>query len=100
VVLAACDAGRGQAVAGEEVLGLTTALLGQGTPALVAPVIPVPDGETVTLMDAYHAGLSAGRSPAEALATAQQRTRDIGAPELATAAGFVCLGAGLTPLRF
>ncbi len=100
MVLAACDAGRGQAVAGEEVLGLATALLGQGTPTLVAPVIPVPDGETVTLMEAYHCGLAAGRSPAEALAVAQQRTRDAGAPEQATAAGFVCLGAGLTPLRF
>jgi tetratricopeptide (TPR) repeat protein len=98
VVLAACDAGRGQAVAGEEVLGLSTALLGQGTPTLTAPVIPVPDGETATLMDAYHDGLAAGRSPAEALATAQQRTRDSGPAALAAAAGFVCLGAGLAPL--
>ncbi|WP_433796987.1 CHAT domain-containing protein [Actinoplanes sp. CA-252034] len=98
VVLAACDAGRGQPVAGEEVLGLTTALLGQGTPTLTAPVIPVPDAETATLMDGYHAGLAAGRSPAEALAAAQQRTRDEGGPALAAAAGFVCLGDGLAPL--
>ncbi|PWK45254.1 CHAT domain-containing protein [Actinoplanes xinjiangensis] len=98
VVLAACDAGRGQPVAGQEVLGLSTTLLGQGTPTLTAPVIPVPDGETATLMDAYHAGLAAGRSPAEALATAQQRTRDSGPAALAAAAGFVCLGAGLAPL--
>ncbi|MEV4283323.1 CHAT domain-containing protein [Actinoplanes xinjiangensis] len=85
-------------MAGEEVLGLSTTLLGQGTPTLTAPVIPVPDGETATLMDAYHAGLAAGRSPAEALATAQQRTRDSGPAALAAAAGFVCLGAGLAPL--
>jgi hypothetical protein len=98
VVLAACDAGRGQPVAGEEVLGLGTALLGQGTPTLTAPVIPVPDGETAALMDAYHDGLAAGRSPAEALATAQQRTRDCGPGALAAAAGFICLGAGLAPL--
>ncbi|GAA1644438.1 CHAT domain-containing protein [Actinoplanes couchii] len=97
VVLAACDAGRGHPVAGAEVLGLTTALLSQGTPTLVAPVIPVPDGETVTLMEAYHSGLAAGCSPAQALAVAQERIRDHGPREFAAAAGFVCLGAGLTP---
>lgn len=99
VVLAACDAGRGQPVAGEEVLGLASALLGQGTPTLVAPVIPVPDGETAALMDAYHAGLAGGRAPAEALAAAQQGTRADGPLALAAAAGFICLGAGLAPLK-
>lgn len=99
VVLAACNAGQGQPVAGAEVLGLASALLGQGTPTLVAPVIPVPDGETAALMDAYHAGLAGGRPPAEALADAQRSTRLAGPLALAAAAGFVCLGAGLAPLR-
>jgi CHAT domain-containing protein len=96
VVLAACDTGRSQVVAGEEVLGLAAALLGQGTATLVAPVVPVPDGETAPLMRAYHAQVCAGRTPAEALAHAQERTRTDGPLPLAAAAGFVCLGAGLT----
>ncbi|RZU54505.1 CHAT domain-containing protein [Krasilnikovia cinnamomea] len=95
VVLAACDTGRSHVVAGEEVLGLTAALLSQGTTTLVAPVVPVPDGETAPLMRAYHAQLLAGRTPAEALASAQERTRAQGILPLAAAAGFVCLGAGL-----
>ncbi|MCA2211379.1 CHAT domain-containing protein [Jidongwangia harbinensis] len=99
VVLAACNAGQGQPVAGAEVLGLASALLGQGTPTLVAPVIPVPDGETAALMDAYHARLAAGRAPAEALADAQRTTRLAGPLALAAAAGFICLGAGLAPVR-
>jgi CHAT domain-containing protein len=82
-------------VAGEEVLGLTSALLSQGTATLVAPVIPVPDVETVSLMRAYHAELRAGREPGAALARAQERTRAEGPRSLAAAAGFVCLGAGL-----
>jgi CHAT domain-containing protein len=95
VVLAACDTAQSHVVAGEEVLGLTSALLSQGTATLVAPVIPVSDVETVSLMRAYHADLRAGREPAEALARAQERTRAEGPRSLAAAAGFVCLGAGL-----
>ncbi|WP_328470612.1 CHAT domain-containing protein [Actinoplanes sp. NBC_00393] len=94
VVLAACDTGRSHVV-GEEVLGLTSALLSQGTETLVAPVVPVPDGETAPLMHAYHSRLRSGNSPAEALAAAQQRSRTEGGLQLAAAAGFVCLGAGL-----
>jgi tetratricopeptide (TPR) repeat protein len=97
VVLAACDTAQSHVVAGEEVLGLTSALLSQGTAALVAPVIPVPDIETVSLMRAYHSDLRAGRAPADALARAQERTRAEGPQALAAAAGFVCLGAGLDP---
>jgi hypothetical protein len=93
VVLAACDSGRAQVVAGEEVLGLTSALLSHGTVTLVAPVVPVPDGETSSLMHAYHVELVSGRAPAEALAIAQERTRTEGPLALAAAAGFVCLGA-------
>jgi tetratricopeptide (TPR) repeat protein len=95
VVLAACDTGRSHVVAGEEVLGLAAALLGQGTATLVAPVVPVPDAETEPLMRAYHAKLRAGLAPAEALASAQERARADGTLRLAAAAGFICLGAGL-----
>ena len=94
VVLAACDTGRSHNVAGGEILGLTAALLGQGTATLVAPVVPVPDAETVTLMQDYHRCLLAGRAPAAALADAQQRAASRDGVARAAAAGFVCLGDG------
>ena len=58
VVLAGCDTGRLQVVAGEETIGLGAALLGGGTATLVAPVIPIPDLATVPLMRSYHEGWS------------------------------------------
>jgi CHAT domain-containing protein/tetratricopeptide (TPR) repeat protein len=96
VVLAACESGRPHVLAGEEILGFTAALLPGGTRTLVAPVVPVPDAETAPLMRAYHGHLHAGRSPAEALAQAQAEVRAEDQVASAAAAGFVCLGAGLT----
>lgn len=95
VVLAACDTGRAHTVAGDEILGFGAALLSGGTATLVAPVVPVPDGETVPLMRAYHRALLAGRSPAAALAAAQADSSAQDGVGWAAAAGFVCLGAGL-----
>ena len=98
VVLAACEAARHQRVADEvgvdEVLGLAAALLSQGTHSLVAPVISVPDIATVPTMLSYHAALRSGRTPAEALAVAQQDAAARGPDCWAAAAPFVCLGAG------
>jgi tetratricopeptide (TPR) repeat protein len=94
VVLAACDAGRSHVVGGGEVLGFGAALMGGGTATLVAPVVSVPDAATVPLMMAYHEGLRAGRTPAEALASAQIRCSTTDPAEWAAAAAFVCLGAG------
>jgi hypothetical protein len=94
VVLAGCDTGRLQVVAGEETLGLGAAVLGGGTATLVAPVIPIPDLATVPLMRAYHQGLVAGLAPAEALAAAQAAVDPDDALSRAAAAGYICLGAG------
>jgi len=92
VVLSACQSGVGAARAGEETLGLATALLALGTRTLVATMLPVSDEATAELMLAVHARL-AGRSVAEALAEAQTATSDT--PEgLAAAGAFSCLGAG------
>jgi CHAT domain-containing protein len=92
-VLAACNSAVSQITAGEEILGLAAALLSQQTATLVASVVPVPDAETVDLMVDYHQLLRQGRTPAAALAEAQQR--HAGSPHArASAAGFVCLGAG------
>lgn len=92
VVLSACQSGVGAARAGEETLGLATALLALGTRSLVATMLPVSDEATAELMLAMHARL-ASRSVAEALAEAQTATS--GTPEgLAAAGAFSCLGAG------
>jgi tetratricopeptide (TPR) repeat protein len=97
VVLAACDTGRTHALAGGEILGFAAALLSGGTATLVAPVIPVPDAETAPVMQAYHANLRAGRTPAQALALAQAEVRADDPVASAGAAGFVCLGDGHAP---
>lgn len=98
VVLAACDSGRHVAPAGDELLGLSAAFLARGTAQVVASVVPVPDAETAELMTVLHEQLAAGRPPAVALAEAQTRLRAGGPVAAATAAGFVCIGAGFAPV--
>jgi CHAT domain-containing protein len=96
VVLAACDVGRPVVRAGDELLGLSAALLAQGTGQLVAPVISVLDVETAPLMVAFHRLLAAGRPAAVALACAQQDLAGRHPTGLAEVAPFVCVGAGFT----
>lgn len=67
VVLSGCDTGAGVR-AGDELLGLSTALLDRGTRHLVAAVTPLPDSPaTRTLMTALHQRLSSGAGSAAAL---------------------------------
>ena len=94
VILAACDSARMHLLAGDEVLGFASALLVQGSKSLVAPVVPVPDTATISLMTSYHRELIAGRSPAQSLAAAQQKAAADGPSARAAAAAFVCTGAG------
>lgn len=94
VVVAACDAGRPVVPVGDELLGLTASLLSHGTSQLVASVLPVLDTETAPLMVSLHARLAAGANVAPALASAQQEVAAEGLEEAATAAGFLCFGAG------
>ena len=89
LVLSACDLALSATHPGDELLGVTAALLALGTRAIVASVVPVPDDAARTLMRAFHERLAAGATVAEALATAQA-----GAVEEAALGGFVCLGAG------
>jgi hypothetical protein len=48
-------------------------------------------------MVAFHRLLAAGHSPASALGRAQQEVAGDEPVAMAAAAGFVCIGAGLTP---
>ncbi|HEX6755595.1 MAG TPA: CHAT domain-containing tetratricopeptide repeat protein [Mycobacteriales bacterium] len=94
VLLPACQSGTGHVLAGDEMMGLTSALFALGTRTAVATVVPVPDEATRPLMVAMHDGLRAGLSPASALAAAQAAADRTDPAELATAGGFVCYGAG------
>ena len=94
VLLPACQSGEGSVLAGDEVMGLTSALFALGTRSAVATVIPVEDEATRPLMVALHDGLRQGLSAAQALAAAQFEAADADHATLATAGGFVCYGAG------
>ncbi|MEU0878595.1 CHAT domain-containing protein [Lentzea sp. NPDC005914] len=85
VIMAACDVGRSVVVSGNELLGLAATFLERGASQLISSVVPVPDAETKELMIAVHRRLRDGRTPAEALAEAQE--------ELDRPNGFVCVGA-------
>ncbi|WP_206791235.1 CHAT domain-containing protein [Amycolatopsis sp. MtRt-6] len=89
VVLSGCDSGRSAIHAGDELLGLASALLALGTTSLVATVLPIPDDAGRALMLRHHRHLAAGLTPAAALAHAQS---DL--PDSPAAASYVCYGAG------
>jgi CHAT domain-containing protein len=87
VVLSACDLATSDTRPGDELLGFAAALIGMGTRTIVASVVPVPDSAAKQLMIALHRHLTAGCSPAAALAAAQKTLRQ-------RRSGFVCIGAG------
>jgi CHAT domain-containing protein len=94
VVLPACQSGVTVARPGDEILGLSAALLALGSRALVATVAPVPDHGTQQLMMLLHERLRAGEPPAQALAAAQHAVRDSEDHDtFAAAAAFTCYGA-------
>ncbi len=85
IVLSACDAGLSAVHAGDELMGLSSALFALGTRTLVASVMPVQDESARHLMGDFHRRLSAGLAPASALAEAQASLGVL---------GFACFGAG------
>jgi tetratricopeptide (TPR) repeat protein len=89
IVLASCSAAMAEVRPGDELMGFAAALLAQGTIAVVAPLLPVPDDATRVAALAVHRALRTGVRPAQALAEAgrDEATRLI-------AATFLCLGAG------
>jgi hypothetical protein len=91
LVLSACDAGLSVIHPGDQVVGLVGAMLAMGTRAVIGCVAPVPDEVARDTMVAFHAGISAGFGPADALVRARrampEQCRDL-------TAGFVCFGAG------
>ena len=70
VVLPACVTGRGEAVNGEGLLGMTWALLVAGSPAIVASQWKVESRSTTDLMLAFHRGMKGGAAKSDALRNA------------------------------
>jgi hypothetical protein len=94
VVLSACDSGLSAVHPGEELMGLTAALLGLGTSRVLGSVLPAQDEATLALMTDLYGRLSAGSGLAAALAAAQAAAGGQLDERSATAAAFVCFGAG------
>jgi hypothetical protein len=94
VVLSACNVGLSAVHPGEELMGLTAALLGLGTSTVLGSVLPAQDAATQDLMVETHRLLAAGAGPARALASAQAALGGGIDERTATAAAFVCFGAG------
>lgn len=93
MVLSACDVGRSAVTLGEGLLGLSSSLLSLGARTLVAPLVPVPDSTTRSLMVAFHQRLAKGEPADVALAGARAALDDDPAGYV-TATAFVCLGHG------
>lgn len=82
VVLSACETGMGQAVAGEDYLGLARSFYLGGTRTLLSSLWPVDDAGTLNFMQHLHQ--RAARQPApdfgQAWLSARNALRDAGAP--------------------
>lgn len=76
VALSACETGRGHAVGGDEVLGLTRAFLGAGAATLLVSLWLVRDETTAGLMASWYEKLLGGESPATALRAAQLEVKE------------------------
>jgi CHAT domain-containing protein len=99
-VLSACETGRGQAGAGEGLIGMSWAFFVAGCPATVASQWKVDAASTGRLMVAFHRELKTNRTPAEALrlaALAQLRRPRERHPFYW--AGFVAMGDADSPGR-
>jgi len=75
-VLAACESGGGRILSGEGVLGLTSAFLSAGVPAVVATLWPVDDAITAQIMSRFYDELAAGHEVGDALQIARQVVRN------------------------
>ncbi|MEI7929458.1 MAG: CHAT domain-containing protein, partial [Verrucomicrobiales bacterium] len=74
-VLSACETGRGEVTGGDDVLGLTRALLAAGAWAALVSLWPVDDLSTSLFMGEFYRHLRAGESAGDALQAAQNYLR-------------------------
>ncbi len=71
VILSACQSGLGTRSGGDDVVGLTRALLYAGSPGVISTLWSISDKATTSLIERFYARLLAGSNVAEALRTAQ-----------------------------
>jgi tetratricopeptide (TPR) repeat protein len=71
VVIMACQSGMGHQTGGDDVVGLTRALLYAGSPAVISALWKIDDVATTVLIEKFYACLLAGSAPAAALRDAQ-----------------------------
>jgi CHAT domain-containing protein len=76
VTLSACESGRSEVFAGDELMGLTRAFLGAGATTLVASLWLVQDETTAELMENWYEHLSQGVGRATSLRHAQLALKD------------------------
>ncbi len=75
VVLSGCATGDGRELRGEGVLGLTYGFLANGSRTVVASLWPVEDALTARFMEEFYTAYKTSGRAADALRTAQLRTR-------------------------
>jgi tetratricopeptide (TPR) repeat protein len=92
LILSACESGLSDVRPGDELLGLSAAVLSLGTTNLMASVVTVSDRITAILMVEVHRLLKGGQDPPAALAQARQSLHASGEASLLSTAGFVCFG--------
>lgn len=71
VVLSACESGVNERRPGDELIGLTRALIYAGTPSVLVTLWQVDDLSTLLLMERFYAELAQGASKAKALQQAE-----------------------------
>ena len=75
VVLSGCSTGNGSELRGEGVLGLTYGFLANGSRSVVAALWPIEDASTARFMNEFYRAYRVSGRAADALRTAQLRTR-------------------------
>jgi CHAT domain-containing protein len=93
MVLSSCDSAVSKVVAGDELLGLSSALISLGVSSLVAPVVPIRDELAADLMVGFHRNLTAGYTTPQALAKAIAIRGNESVIERALRSSFVAFGA-------
>lgn len=76
VVLSACQSAVGARTGGDEIVGLTRALLYAGTPGVISTLWNIDDAASAGLMTAFYERLTAGEPVAEALRHAQLAVKE------------------------
>lgn len=76
VVLSACQSAMGARSGGDEIVGLTRALLYAGTPGVISTLWNIDDAASAGLMKEFYRRLAAGATAADALREAQLATRE------------------------